>query len=86
MLTVVETVTATVVTGKAVVLPPAGIVTLKGTVAAVVLLLMRVTTAPPVGAGPLSMTVPVEGDPPLTLLGFSLSKVRVGGVTVRVAF
>jgi hypothetical protein len=86
MLTVVEVGTAKVVTEKTAVVAPAGIGTLEGTVAAVVLLLMRVTTAPPVGAGPLSMTLPVEGDPPLTLLGFSLSKVRVGGVTVSVAF
>jgi hypothetical protein len=74
MLTVVETVTATVVTGNVALVAPAGIVTLAGTVVAVVLLLMRVTTAPPLGAGPLSMTLPVEGDPPLTLVGFSASE------------
>jgi hypothetical protein len=87
MVTGVEAVTASVVTVKAALLAPAGMVTLAGTVAAAVLLLERETTAPPVRAGPLSMTLPVEGDPPLTLVGFSASMVRVGGgVTVRVAF
>ena len=38
----------------------AATVTLAGTVAAEVLLLERVTTAPPDGAGPFSVTVPVE--------------------------
>ena len=87
MVTGVEAVTARVVTVKAALVAPAGIVTLAGTVATTVLLLVRETTAPPVSAGPLSMTLPVEGDPPLTLVGFSVSMVRVGGgVTVRVAF
>jgi len=57
---------------------PAGTVTLAGTVATVVSLLERETMAPAVGAGPLSVTLPVEGDPPLTLVGFSVSEVRVG--------
>ena len=87
MLTGVEAVTAKVVTVNVALVAPAGMVTLAGTVATTVLLLARVTTAPPVSAGPLSMTLPVEGDPPLTLVGFSVSMVRVGGgVTVRVAF
>jgi len=50
---------------------PAATVTLEGTLAAVVLLLESVTCAPPVGAGPLSVTVPVEEFPPVTLVGFS---------------
>jgi hypothetical protein len=74
MLTVVETVTATVVTGNVTLVAPAGIITLEGTVAAAVLPLERETTAPPLGAGALSTTVPVEGDPPLTLVGFSASE------------
>src|SRR5258706_1975337 len=66
---------------------PAATVTLAGTVAAEVLLLDRETTVPAVGAGPLSITVPVDGFPPLTLVGFSVSALRVGpgggcGVTV----
>jgi hypothetical protein len=74
MLTVVEVVTATVVTGNVAVVPPVGMVTLEGTVATAVLPLERETTAPPLGADALSVTVPVEGDPPLTLLGFSASE------------
>jgi hypothetical protein len=46
-------------------------VTLAGTDAAAVLLLDRVTTAPPVGAEPLRVTVPVEEVPPVTLAGFN---------------
>ena len=86
MVTGVEAVTASVVTVKAALLAPAGMVTLTGTVATAVLLLERETRAPPVGAGPLSLTLPVEGDPLLTLVGFSVSEVRVGVTTVREAF
>ena len=62
-------------------------VTLGGTVAAG-LLLVRVTTAPPTGAGPLRVTVPVEGLPPITLVGFTVTEDMVTGtgVTIRVAF
>src|SRR6266436_8168338 len=86
----VEAVTARVVTVKAALVAPAGMVTLAGTVAAVVSLLERETMAPAVGAGPLSVALPVEGDPPLTLVGFSVSEVRVGpdggcGVTMSEA-
>ena len=86
----VEAVTARVVTVKAALVTPAGMVTLAGTVATVVSLLERETRAPPVGAGPLSLTLPVEGNPPLTLVGFSVSEVRVGpdggcGVTMSEA-
>ena len=86
----VEAVTARVVTVKAALVTPAGIVTLAGTVATVVSLLERETMAPAVGADPLSVTLPVEGDPPLTLVGFSVSEVRVGpdggcGVTMSEA-
>src|SRR6266566_1124309 len=86
----VEAVTAKVVTVKAALVTPAGMVTLAGTVATVASLLERETMAPPVGAGPLSVTLPMEGDPPLTLVGFSVSEVRVGpdggcGVTMSEA-
>jgi|SRR5882672_1326127 len=86
----VDAVTATVVTVNVALVPPAGMVTLAGTVATIVLLLMRETMAPAVRAGPLSVTVPVEGDPPMTLVGLSVSEVRVGpgrggGVTMSEA-
>jgi len=84
MVTGVEAVTAKVGHGERQAGGSAGMVTLAGTVAAAVLLLERETMAPPLGAGPLSLTLPVEGDPPLTLVGFSVSEVRVG-VTVRKA-
>jgi hypothetical protein len=72
-----ETDTALVLTVNVALLAPAVTVTLEGTLAAP-LLLESITCAPPVGAGPLSVTVPVEGDPPVTLVGFSVSEVRVG--------
>ncbi len=71
MVTDEETVTLLVLTVNVALLAPAATVTLKGTVAAAVLPLERETAAPPLGAGPLSVTVPVEGDPPITLIGLS---------------
>jgi hypothetical protein len=64
---------------------PAGIVTLAGTVAVAVALLVRATTAPPGGAGPESATVPVEDIPPITDAGLNLTEFSAAGVTVRVA-
>lgn len=78
-MTVVDVATAVVLTGKVVEVAPAGKVTLAETVAAAVLLLARLTTAPPLGAGPLSVTVPVEGFPPVTLTGFSVTEDRARG-------
>ncbi len=82
MVTVVDAATALVLTVKDALVAPAATVTLEGTVAAVALLLESVTCAPPVGAGPLSVTVPVEEFPPVTLVGFSESEERErdGGV------
>lgn len=62
----------------------AATVTLDGTWAAVMLLLDNVTPAPPDGAGPDKVTVPVEDVPPITELGLTLTLARAGGVTVRV--
>lgn len=68
-----------VLTLKVALLAPAGTITLEGTLAAL-LLLESMTCAPPAGAGPLKVTVPVEDcRPPVTLEGFSVSEVRVGG-------
>jgi len=88
MVTGVDAVTALVLTVNVALLAPAATVTLAGTVAVDVLLLVSVTAAPPVGAGPLSVTVPVEGDPPVTLAGLSAiaeSVTEPGGATVSEA-
>ena len=78
MLTDVEVVTLLVLTVNVALLAPAVTVTLAGTAAAVVLSLDRETAAPPLGAGPLRLTVPVDGDPPVTLVAFSAIKESVG--------
>ena len=68
-----------VFTVKVALVAPATTVTLEGTRAAP-LLLESATVAPPAGAAPLNVTVPVEGCvPPITLAGFSVSEERVGG-------
>src|SRR5205807_1833124 len=85
MVTAVDATTALVVTVKLALLPPAGTVTLDGRAAMLGLPLDRETTAPPLGDGPLRVTVPVEDCvPPVTLVGFSVSDDRAaaGGVTV----
>ncbi len=77
--------TIDVFTVKVALVLPAGTVTLEGTLAAP-LLLESVTCAPPAGAAPLSVTVPVEDcTPPTTLVGFNVSEETVGrggGITV----
>ena len=77
--------TALVVIVNVALLAPAATVTLAGTVAADVLSLDNDTSAPPAGAGPLIVTVPVEGLPPCTLDGFRERDDSEGGFTVRVA-
>src|SRR6266403_3909444 len=81
MVTGVDAATELVLTVKVALVAPAETVTLEGTLAAVVLLLERVTWAPPAGAGPLNVTVPVEEVPPVTLVGFRVieERERVGG-------
>ena len=80
--------TIDVFTVKVALLLPAGTVTLEETLAAP-LLLESVTCAPPAGAGPLSVTVPVDDcTPPTTLVGFNVSEETVGrggGITVSEA-
>ena len=88
MVTPVGKRTTDVLTVNEALVAPAGTVTLEGTRAAEVLLLESATCAPPAGACPLRVTVPVEDSrPPTTLLGFSVSEetVRGGGVTVSEA-
>lgn len=84
MVTCVEVPTARVDTGKVAEVAPAATVTLTGTVAAEVLSLESVMTAPPVGAGALIVTVPVEEVPPVTVVGFTATEETVAGFTVRV--
>ena len=62
---------------------PAVTVTVAGTVAA--LPAVRVTVVPPLGAGSLSVTVPVELLPPKTVVGDSETLATAGGTIVRVA-
>jgi hypothetical protein len=88
---VAELVAVTVfdVTVKVALVAPAGTVTLAGTVATAVSLLESVTAAPPEGAADVSVTVPVEEPPPVTLAGLRPSDETDGpvpnGTTVKVA-
>ena len=77
--------TGLVVTVKVALVAPALTVALVGTWAAA-LLLDRVTTAPPAGAGPFSVTVPVEELPPSTDERLRLTEMSAGAVTVKLAF
>ena len=77
--------TGMVVTVNVAVVTFAATVTLAGTVAAPVLLLLSVTTSPPVGAGPLSVSVPVDDVTPVTVVGFKLTVLGTGAETVKLA-
>lgn len=90
MVTDVDPVTATVLTANVALVAPAGTVTLAGTVARAVLLLVSATTAPPEGAALASVAVPCELFPPTTVDGLSaiVESVTGGGaagVTVKAA-
>jgi hypothetical protein len=82
---VVDAPTPVVVTGNDWLLDPSGIVTLAGTVTAVPLL-ASVTTAPPVGAVPVSVRTPVTAVPPSTELddNTTLASATVVGAVVAV--
>jgi hypothetical protein len=56
-----------------------------GTLANMEVLLPIDTVIPPAGAASLSVTVPVEGLPPVTVVGFSESDDRVTGTAVMVS-
>lgn len=77
--------TVEVVTVKFTELVPAGTETLAGTVATAVLELERMTEAPPDGAAPDKVSVPVDELPPAMLLGLSVNEERAAGLTVSVA-
>ena len=76
--------TAVVVTVKVADFWPDGMVIELGTVAAL-LLLESVRATPEEPAGPFNVTVPVEGDPPWTDVGFKVTERTLGGVMVSVA-
>jgi len=78
IVTLVALETARVETVKFALVAPAGTVTVLGTVATLVLLLLRFTTNPPDGAG--AVRVPVLLLPPTTLVGFRLKLLRLGCV------
>ena len=91
MVAVVAVAGALVATVKVALVAPAGTVTLAGTLAAAALL-DKATTAPPLGAALVKVTVPCEAAPPVTLAGLSTRLVRLAGgggvgagVTVSVA-
>jgi hypothetical protein len=73
-----------VVTAKVAVELPGATITLAGTTADV-LLLESVTVAPPAGAAPVKVTVPVEGLPPSTLAGSSVMLDNATGPDVMVS-
>jgi hypothetical protein len=76
--------TALVVTVNVAVEAPERTVTVAGTTADP-LELESETTFPPTGAAPLSVIVPVEGEPPVRLVGLKATETRSAGLTVIVA-
>ena len=83
-MTAVELATALVPKVKLALVAPAATVTVAGAVTAG-LLLETATCAPPAGAGPFSVTVPVAAAPPVTLAGPTFSAETTGGSTVSEA-
>ena len=67
------------------VVAPAATVTEAGTVAALVLLLVNATTAPPAGAAALKRDVDgaIIFAPPVTVAGFSVSEASADTATLR---
>jgi hypothetical protein len=80
---VVSEPTALVATEVVAEVAPAGTVTLAATVAAAVLLLVKDTTAPPDGAGAVSVTVAVLEAPPWTDDGLRPIELSAAAVTVH---
>src|SRR5437762_10932958 len=87
MIATVPTVTVFVATVNLAVVAPAATVTDAGTVAALRLLLVNATTAPPAGAAALSVTVPVLFAPPVSVAGFSVIEASAGTIfTMKPSF
>ena len=84
MVTLREEVTALVVIVKLALVLPAGTVTFTGTRATEALLLDNDTTIPPLGAGLLSVTFPVEVFPPTMVEGLEDMEIIAGRFTARV--
>jgi hypothetical protein len=82
IVTVLDAETVDVVAVKVAVVLPAATVTVAGTTTEEELLLSE-TGMPPLGAAPLSVTVPCELTPPVTEVGEKLRALSAGGVTVR---
>ena len=82
IVTAVLAVTDRVVTPKVALVAPAATVTVAGTVATLVLLLVSVTTAPPDGAARVRLTVPWELFPPATVVGLSAIEASDAGCVV----
>ena len=79
--TAVVELTGVVVTGNDAEVAPAVTVTEAGGAATDELLLLRVTSAPPDGAGPFRVAVPVTPVPPPITVGFSVIVPRLVGAT-----
>jgi len=79
-----RTETGEVVATKSTLSCPSGIVTVAGTRTSGVLLVTR-TVLPPLGAGPLSVTVPVVELPPATRFGLRVTEITPRGIRVRSA-
>jgi len=85
-MTEVDSVTALVAIANVALVAPPVTVTLAGTAADDVLSLDNDTTAPPEGAGPLSVTVPVEGSSPTTVVGLTVTEDNTGLTVIVNAF
>jgi hypothetical protein len=83
MLTVVFALTGDEVALKVPAVAAAGKLKLAGTVATLLILIVRVTVRPARGAGPLKVSVPVELVPPVRELGLNETDVMTAGFTVR---
>lgn len=85
MTTLVLAATADVVTAKVALEAPAATVTLDGTAATDGFALLRLTSAPPLGAPPVNATVPCAVLPPTTEVGLTLTTDRLAGEVVEAA-
>lgn len=85
MMTYVLVLTGVVFMVNGALVAPPGTTTKSGVLATPVFELANDTVRPPVSAGLEMVTVPIDGDPPLTFAGFSATEVTVQGCTVRTA-